>query len=306
MARILISGASGLIGSSLATFFESHRDEVTRLVRRRPRSSDERQWDPMREIPPHLVSAFDVVVHLSGESVSGRWNEAKKKRIRGSRVITTQNLVRALVEADIRPKVFVCASAIGYYGDRGNEVLTEDSPAGNGFLAEVSREWESATAPAADAGIRTANLRTGIVLSREGGALKQILLPFRLGLGGRVGDGRQWWSWIHIDDFVAAIQHIVDDTKGGASPGLLSGPINMTSPNPVTNDEFTRTLARVLKRPAVLPVPAFAARLAFGEFAQEGLLSSARVQPKKLLEAGFQFRFPRLEMALSELIAKPE
>ncbi|HTJ87479.1 MAG TPA: TIGR01777 family oxidoreductase [Terriglobales bacterium] len=306
MARILISGASGLIGSSLATFFESHRDEVTRLVRRRPRSSDERQWDPMREIPPHLVSAFDVVVHLSGESVSGRWNEAKKKRIRGSRVITTQNLARALVEAEIRPKVFVCASAIGYYGDRGNEVLTEDSPAGNGFLAEVSREWESATAPAADAGIRTANLRTGIVLSREGGALKQILLPFRLGLGGRVGDGRQWWSWIHIDDFVAAIQRIVDDTKGGASPGLLSGPINMTSPNPVTNDEFTRTLARVLKRPAVLPVPAFAARLAFGEFAQEGLLSSARVQPKKLLEAGFQFRFPRLEMALSELIAKPE
>ena len=260
----------------------------------------------MREIPPHLVSAFDVVVHLSGESVSGRWNEAKKKRIRGSRVITTQNLVRALVEADIRPKVFVCASAIGYYGDRGNEVLTEDSPAGNGFLAEVSREWESATALAADAHINTTNLRTGIVLSREGGALKQILLPFRLGLGGRVGDGRQWWSWIHIDDFVAAIQHIVDDTKGGASHGLLSGPINMTSPNPVTNDEFTRTLARVLKRPAVLPVPAFAARLAFGEFAQEGLLSSARVQPKKLLEAGFQFRFPRLEMALSELIAKPE
>lgn len=305
MARILISGASGLIGSSLATFFESHR-EVTRLVRRRPRSSNERQWDPMREIPPHLVSGFDVVVHLSGESVSGRWNEAKKKRIRGSRVITTQNLARALVEAEIRPKVFVCASAIGYYGDRGNEVLTEDSPAGNGFLAEVSREWESATAPAADAGIRTANLRTGIVLSREGGALKQILLPFRLGLGGRVGDGRQWWSWIHIDDFVAAIQHIVDDTKGGASPGFLSGPINMTSPTPVTNDEFTRTLARVLKRPAVLPVPAFAARLAFGEFAQEGLLSSARVQPKKLLEAGFQFRFPRLEMALSELIAKPE
>jgi uncharacterized protein (TIGR01777 family) len=306
MARILISGASGLIGSSLATFFESYRDEVTRLVRRRPRSSDERQWDPMREIPPDLVSAFDVVVHLSGESVSGRWNEAKKKRIRGSRVITTQNLARALVEAEIRPKVFVCASAIGYYGDRGNEVLTEDSPAGNGFLAEVSREWESATALAADAHINTTNLRTGIVLSREGGALKQILLPFRLGLGGRVGDGRQWWSWIHIDDFVAAIQRIVDDTKGGASHGLLSGPINMTSPTPVTNDEFTRTLARVLKRPAVLPVPAFAARLAFGEFAQEGLLSSARVQPKKLLEAGFQFRFPRLEMALSELIAKPE
>jgi len=304
MARILISGASWLIGSALATFFESHRDEVTRLVRRRPRSSNELQWDPMREIPPELVSGFDVIVHLSGESVAGRWTEAKKKRIRDSRVISAEHLARSLANADARPRTFVCASAIGYYGSRANEVLTEGSPPGKSFLAEVSREWEAATTPALNAGIHTLSLRTGIVLSANGGALKQMLLPFRLALGGRIGDGRQWWSWIHIDDFVTALQHIVDHARGGASAGLLSGPINMTSPNPVTNIEFTRTLARVLKRPAVLPVPAFAARLAFGEFAQEGLLSSARVQPKKLLESGFQFQYPALEMALSELMAK--
>ena len=304
MARLLISGAFGLIGSALIKAFEERSDEATRLVRRRPQSSNELQWNPMREIPPQLVSGFDVIVHLSGESVAGRWTAAKKQCIRDSRVISAEHLARALANADARPRTFVCASAIGYYGNRGNEILTEDSPSGSGFLAEVSREWEFATTPAAEAGIHTVNLRTGIVLSAKGGALKQMLLPFRLALGGRIGDGRQWWSWIHIDDFVTALQHIVDHTTGRASAGLLSGPINMTSPNPVTNVEFTRTLARVLKRPAVLPVPAFAARLAFGEFAQEGLLSSARVQPKKLLESGFQFQYPALEVGLSELMAK--
>lgn len=295
MSRILISGASGLIGSALVVSFESHRDQVIRLVRRLPQSKNEIQWDPMREILPQLVSGFDVVIHLSGESVAGRWTEAKKSRIRESRVVSTDHLARALAQAEKKPGVFVCASAIGYYGNRGDEILAEDSPAGSGFLAEVSRQWESATVPAADAGIRTVNLRTGVVLSRDGGALKQMLLPFRLGLGGRVGNGRQWWSWIHIDDFVAAVRYIVDNLS-------QNGPVNMTAPNPVTSAEFTKALAKTLKRPAVLPLPAFAARLALGEFAEEGLLASARVEPKKLFESGFRFRYSDLAPALSELL----
>ena len=251
----------------------------------------------MREIPPQLVSGFDAVIHLSGENIAGRWTEAKKRGIRDSRIVTTQNLSQALASAENKPGVFICASAIGYYGNRGDEVLTEDSPSGRGFLAEVSREWESAANPAADAGIRTVNLRTGIVLSAEGGALKQMLLPFRLGLGGRVGNGRQWWSWIHIDDFLAAVRQIADDLS-------LNGPVNMTAPNPVTSADFAKTLAKTLKRPAVLPLPASAAKLVFGEFADEGLLASARVEPKKLLESGFKFRYSELAAALSELLKK--
>src|SRR5258708_27869654 len=189
MARVLISGASGLIGSALVPALESHGCRVTRLVRQLPTRSAEVQWDPMRAIPPELVSGFDAVIHLSGENVAGRWTEAKKKRIRDSRVISTLNLSNALVSAVQPPKTFVCASAIGYYGSRGDEILTEDSPGGSGFLSEVCREWEAATEPAGLAGIRTVNLRTGLVLSREGGALKQMRLPFRLGLGGRIGNG---------------------------------------------------------------------------------------------------------------------
>jgi hypothetical protein len=249
----------------------------------------------MRDIPPQLASGFDVIVHLSGESVAGRWTEAKKRRIRESRIISTQNLARTLTQAEKKPGTFVCASAIGYYGNRGEEILTENSSSGSGFLAEVSNDWEAATAPAFDAGIRTVNLRTGIVLSTHGGALKQMLLPFRLGLGGKVGSGGQWWSWIHIEDFVAAFQHIVDNIS-------MIGPVNMTAPNPVTSAEFTKTLAKTLKRPAVLPLPAFAAKLALGEFAEEGLLASARVQSKKLTEAGFKFAFPDLEAALKNLL----
>jgi len=297
MSRIAISGASGLIGSALVASFESRRNQVTRLVRRLPQSSTELQWDPMREIPPQLVSGFDAVIHLSGENIAGRWTEAKKRRIRDSRIVSTQNLSQALTSAEKKPGVFICASAIGYYGNRGDEILTEGAPSGSGFLAEVSREWESVTAPAADAGIRTVNLRIGIVLSRNGGALKQMLLPFRLGLGGRVGNGRQWWSWIQIDDFVAAVHRIADNLS-------LNGPVNMTAPNPVTSADFTKTLAKTLKRPAVLLLPAFAAKLAFGEFAEEGLLASARVEPKKLLESGFKFRYSELAAALSELLKK--
>jgi uncharacterized protein (TIGR01777 family) len=295
MPRFLIGGASGLVGSALVTSFTAKAHEVVRLIRKPPRSGNELHWDPMRELSPQLVSGFDVVVHLSGESVAGRWTEAKKARIRDSRVISTDHLARALAKCEKKPALFVCASAIGYYGNRGDEILTEKSPSGATFLAEVSREWETATAPAADAGVRTVNLRTGIVLSAQGGALKQMLLPFRMGLGGKVGDGNQWWSWIDIGDFVAAVHWILEHTD-------INGPVNMTAPNPVTNAEFTKTLARILKRPAVFSVPAFAAKLAFGELAEEGLLASARVLPNKLVEAGFQFKYPDIRQSLVNLL----
>jgi uncharacterized protein (TIGR01777 family) len=309
VSRVLISGASGLIGSKLVPSLEAHGCQVTRLVRQPPRDAHELQWDPMRPIPPELVSGFDAVIHLSGESVVGRWTEAKKNLIRQSRVVSTQNLSQALANAERQPKTFICASAIGYYGNRGDETLTEESPSGDGFLPEVCREWEAATKTAADAGIRTVNLRIGLVLSREGGALKPMLLPFRLGLGGRIGNGRQWWSWIHIDDIVSAIHHILqnasnsNEERRGSSPGHpTSRPINMTSPNPVTNADFTRILARAVNRPAILPFPAFAVRLAFGELANEGILASARVVPKKLIESGFEFKYRELRPALEALL----
>jgi hypothetical protein len=299
MSRVLISGASGLIGSSLVPSLQSHGYEVTPLVRGKPGGPNELQWDPTGPISPGLVSGFDAVIHLSGENVAGRWTEQKKCRIRESRIFTTDFLAMALAKTERKPGTLICASAIGYYGNRGDEVLTEDSLSGEGFFGEVCRGWEFATEPAAHAGIRVVNLRTGIVLSREGGALKQMLLPFRLGLGGRIGDGQQWWSWIHIADLVSAVHHILQNDS-------LRGAVNMTAPNPVTNAEFTRTLAEALKRPARLPVPAFALRLLFGELADEGLLASARVVPERLTQSGFHFRFSELKAALIDLLSDVE
>lgn len=249
----------------------------------------------MLPVRPELVSGFDSVIDLSGESIAGRWTEAKKRRIRESRVVSTQSLAHALAKAEKPAQTFICASAIGYYGHREDKVLNEDSAPGTGFLSEVCREWEAATEPAATSGIRTVNPRFGIVLSRQGGALKPMLLPFRIGLGGKTGSGRQWWSWIHIDDLVAAVNHILETQA-------VFGPVNVTAPNPVTNTEFTRTLASALKRPAILPLPSFAAKLAFGQFAEAGLLASARVLPKKLIDSGFEFRYPELEPALANLL----
>ena len=326
MARVLISGASGLIGAALIAALEKRGDQVSQLVRREPRNAHEIRWDPMQAIPPQLVSGFETVLHLSGETVAGRWSESKKRRIRDSRLISTRNLANALARAGNPPQTFLCASAIGYYGNRGEELLTEESPSGEGFLAEVSREWEAATGPAAQAGIRVVNLRIGVVLSRDGGALKQMLLPFRLGLGGRIGSGRQWFSWIHIDDLVAAVLHVLGPVappfprslrEGGdtdvvqqsagtehRSPGAASitGPVNLVSPNPVTNSDFTKALAKTLKRPALFPVPSTALKLLFGEFANEGLLASARVVPQKLTEHGFVFRYQELDAALQDLL----
>jgi|SRR5579872_1146930 len=306
MAKVLISGASGLIGSALVLALEADGHEIIRLTRGPARPAKELHWEPMREVSPALVSGFDAVIHLSGENVAGRWTAEKKRKIRESRVVSTRNLAWAIAKTERPPRAFVCASAIGYYGNRGDEVLTEDSASGAGFLPEVCREWEAAT-HVGMAGVRVVNLRFGIVLSRQGAALKEMLRPFRSGLGGRVGSGRQWWSWIHVEDAVAAVVQVLgigSEVAGRGRPALhnLFGPVNIVAPNPVTNAEFTRVLAAAVKRPALFAVPAFAAKLAFGEFAEEGILASARVMPKKLEESGFEFRYADLGTALQELL----
>jgi uncharacterized protein (TIGR01777 family) len=244
---------------------------------------------------------------LAGASVVGRWTEARKKAIRESRVQGTRNLAAALAQTDAKPRVLVCASAVGFYGNRGEEVLHEESPAGQGFLPEVCREWEEASRIAAEAGIRTVNIRIGLVLSAQGGALGNMLKPFQLGLGGRIGSGKQWWSWIHVDDIVGAIHHAMR-AESAARPenspvnAPLNGPVNLVAPNPVRNAEFTRVLASVLGRPAFFPVPEFALRLAFGtQAADELLLASQRVEPEKLTASGYAFHFRDLGAALENL-----
>ncbi len=235
------------------------------------------------------------MIHLAGESIVGRWTAAKKAKIRDSRVDGTLNLASALAQAQEKPQVFVCGLAIGYYGNRGDEVLREESAPGTGFLAEVCRQWEEATMPAVQAGIRTAHLRTGIVLSPKGGALGAMLLPFKLGLGGRSGDGRQWMSWIDVQDMVGAIQHILKND-------LLQGPVNMVAPKPVRNAEFARTLAGVLSRPAIFPMPALAVKAVFGEMGEELLLGSQKVEPGKLISSGYPFRYRELRESLQNLL----
>src|SRR5271157_4937806 len=253
-SRILVSGVSGPIGAALVPSLESAGAKIVRLMRdgskRSPAATEIIPWDPAKPIAPEAVSGFDAVIHLAGESIIGRWSTAKKRKIRDSRVVGTRNLAEALAQAKNKPQVFVCSSAIGYYGDRGDEVLNENSAPGTGFLAEVCREWEAATQSAAEAGIRTVQIRTGIVLSPKGGALAKMLTPFKMGLGGNIGNGRQWMSWIDVEDMVGAILHIL-------KTDLVRGPVNMVAPKPVTNAEFTKTLASVLSRPALLPVPSF-------------------------------------------------
>jgi hypothetical protein len=295
--RVLVSGASGFIGSALVPTLTTGGHSVRRLVRRVPSGEGEYRWNPAAgDVEPSALEGVDAIVHLAGESVAGRWTEPKKERILRSRVEGTPTLSEAIAVLDRPPGVLVCASAIGYYGDRGDEQLTEDSASGEGFLAEVVREWESASRPAEEAGIRVVRLRFGIVLGPSGGALKTMLRPFRLGLGGRLGRGRQWMSWVSIDDVVGAIHHALATEE-------LAGVANTVAPNPVTNAEFTKTLARVLGRPALMPVPAPALRLVLGEFAQE-TLASARVIPGRLLETGYEFRYPELERALRHLLGR--
>jgi uncharacterized protein (TIGR01777 family) len=296
LERILVTGASGPIGSALLSSFAPQGTEVVRLVRASPKKTDEVSWDPLAPLSPTLVSGFGAVIHLAGESVMGRWTPAKKKAIRESRVQGTRNLAAALAQSEAKPRVLVCASAVGFYGDQGDEVLSEASASGPGFLPEVCCEWESASQIACDAGIRTVNIRIGLVLSSKGGALGSMLMPFKLGLGGRLGSGQQWWSWIHVDDIVGGIHHAMRTES-------LSGPVNLVAPNPQRNAEFTRMLASVLGRPAIFPVPEFALKLAFGKMAAEEMfLASQRVVPEKLNSSGYTFQFRELRTALEDLV----
>ncbi len=244
-----------------------------------------------------MVSGFNAVIHLAGESIVGRWTKTKKIKIRDSRVAGTAALAEALAQAKDKPEVFVCSSAIGYYGDRGDEVLNEESKPGIGFLADVCSEWEAATQAAANAGIRTVRMRTGIVLSPRGGALGKMLTPFKMGVGGKIGDGRQWMSWIDVQDMVGAIHHILKSD-------LLHGPVNLVAPKPVTNAEFAETLASVLSRPAIFPMPAFAVKLAFGEMGETVLLGSQRVEPTQLVMSGYPFRFSSLRASLENTLKR--
>jgi uncharacterized protein (TIGR01777 family) len=294
-SRILVSGVSGPIGAALLPSLRTSGWSVVRLVRGTAAGAGQVAWDPAMPVAPEAVSGFDAVIHLAGESIFGRWTAAKKAKIRDSRVAGTLNLAQALARAEDKPKVFVCGSAIGYYGNRGDEALSEESAPGTGFLAQVCREWEEATAPAVQVDIRTAHVRTGIVLSPKGGALGAMLLPFKLGLGGRTGNGRQWMSWIDVQDMVGAIHHILKND-------LLQGPVNMVAPKPVTNEEFAKTLASVLSRPAIFPMPAFAAKLAFGEMGEELLLGSQKVEPGKLISSGYPFRYRELRASLEGLL----
>jgi len=296
-AKILVSGVSGPIGAALLPWLEARGYNITRLVRGVPSGAGQITWDPARPIAPESVSGFDAVIHLAGESIVGRWTESKKTRVRDSRILGTRHLAEALARASQRPEVLISASAIGYYGDRGEELLREESPSGSGFLPEVCREWEAAAQSAANAGIRTAQIRTGLVLSPAGGALQKMLPPFRMGVGGRMGNGREWWSWIDVQDVAGAILHIVET-------GSLRGPVNMVAPNPVTNAEFTKTLARVLSRPAIFPMPAFAARLVFGQMGDELLLASQRVEPAKLIVSGYAFQQPDLNGAMRTILRR--
>jgi uncharacterized protein (TIGR01777 family) len=295
--KALISGSHGLVGSALISSLESDGHEVVRLVRHAPGADSEIEWSPERySIALARLEGFEAIVHLAGESIAdGRWNEEKKRRIRESRVKGTRLLSDSLANLKHPPKSLLCASAIGYYGNRGDEILTESSPPGNDFLGGVCVEWEKATEEAARKGIRTVNLRFGIILDAKGGALAKMLPPFRMGIGGKIGTGRQWMSWIALADVVGAIKHALTNET-------LSGPVNVVAPNPVRNAEFTETLGEVLSRPTLFPIPAFGARLVFGEMADALLLSSQRVEPLQLKTASYQFKYAELEGALRHTI----
>ena len=290
--KILASGMSGLIGRALRPELDKRGHEIVRLKSSAAHGPNEIAWDPLRPLEPATVSGFDAVIHLAGENIFGRWTKRKKKSIYESRVLGTRHLCQALASCASKPKVLLAASAVGFYGSHEDELLTEASANGKGFLADLAWDWEAATEPARRAGIRVVNLRTAIVLARAGGALAKMLPIFKLGLGGKIGSGRQWMSWIAIEDEVAAILFCLDHEE-------ISGPVNLVAPNPVTNAEFAQMLARTLHRSAFFSVPEFAVRLLLGrEMAEETVLASQRVAPEKLQRAGFEFKFASLKEAL--------
>ena len=294
--KALVTGASGFIGSALMRALREAGHESVALARRAPRpGAAEIQWDPAGAIDGTKFSGADAVVHLAGESVAGRWSEARKARILNSRVQGTQTVAASMARATPRPRVLVSASANGIYGDTADRIVTEAQPPGSTFLAEVGRQWENATRAASEAWIRVVMLRIGLVLSGEGGALPRMLPPFRMGVGGRLGDGRQWISCIALEDLLALILHALANES-------VRGPVNAVAPNPVTNAEFTRALGSVLHRPTLFPVPAFVVRTVFGEMGQELLLASNRALPQAALTSGFQFRYPEIKGALEHVL----
>jgi uncharacterized protein (TIGR01777 family) len=296
--RILVSGTSGLVGTALVERLTGDGHTVVRLVRAASAAaSGTALWDPTQGVFDGMAAeGAEAVVHLAGENVaSGRWTATRRAAIRDSRVRGTELVARTLAQLRQPPATLVCASAIGVYGDRGDETLTESSATGTGFLAEVCQAWERAAAPAAAAGIRVVHLRFGVILSARGGALTRMLLPFRLGAGGRLGSGRQWMSWISLDDAIGSVEHVL-------ATAACRGPVNAVAPQPVRNVDFTRTLARALHRPAVFPVPAFALKTLLGDMANELLLSSQRVAPTELLQTGYRFQHPEVGPALQAIL----
>lgn len=302
--KVIVTGSTGLVGRALVRSLLADGHEVTRLVRgdaqgfRAPGTAAV-HWDPERgEIDAQALEGHDAAVHLAGENIGeGRWDDEKKRRIIESRVKGTTLLADALAGLSAKPKVLVSASATGFYGDRGAEILREESASGNNFVSEVCREWEKSTLAASQAGIRVVHLRIGVVLDAEGGALPRMLTPFKLGLGGKVGSGSQYMSWITLEDLIGVMRRAVEDES-------LRGPVNAVAPGAVTNAEFTKALGGALGRPTIFAVPAFAARLAFGETADELLLASTRVEPARLKEAGFEFKHPEIEGALRSVLVK--
>ncbi len=302
--KVLVTGATGFIGRRLCEVFDERGDRLAALSRdaasarrRVPALEQIHTWDPLAGMPPEeAFEGVDAVVHLSGETVVGRWNEEKKRAIHDSRVLGTTNLVKGIARLGQKPKVLLSASAIGFYGDRGDEQLTEDSPPGDDFLAETSQAWEKEAAKVEWVGVRSVRLRIGIVLADGGGALDAMLTPFKLGVGGPLGSGRQWWSWVHREDLIGLMLHLLDHPD-------FSGVVNGTAPSPLRQKDFARVLGRVLRRPAFLPAPAFALKALLGGFASE-LLSSKRVLPKAAQQLGYAFRYPELEPALRNILGR--
>jgi uncharacterized protein len=295
--KVAVSGASGLIGSALVPALEAAGHDVVRIVRRQPEAPNEVEWDPSAgTIDAERLAGVDAMVCLNGATLDKRWTEKRKAVIRESRVASAALLARTAAELDPRPAAFVSAGGTGIYGDRGDEVLTEESPPGQGFLAEVGRAWEAAADPARATGVRVVSFRQGIVLTRAGGALARMLTPFKLGVGGRVGSGRQWWSWVALPDAIAAYRFVLEND--------VSGPVNLSAPNPATNEQFVKALGRALGRPTVFPLPAIAVKTMFGEMGVAVLLEGQRALPARLLDAGFQFSETTIDGALERALER--
>ena len=294
--KVVVSGASGLIGSALVPRLREAGHDVVRLVRREPTSPDEMRWDPAAgELDAARLEGVDALVTLSGENIGQRWTEGRKRAILESRTASTGLLARTAAVLDPLPSVFVCAGGVGIYGDRGDEIVTEESTLGSGFEAEVGRAWEAAAEPARAAGMRVVNFRQGLVVATEDGALRRMLLPFSLGLGGRVGSGRQWWTWVALDDVTRAYAFVLGSE--------LDGAVNLCAPNPVTSEQFTDALGTALRRPTILPAPGFAIRTLFGEMS-DVLLRGRRALPARLLDAGFEFSLPTIDVALTHILSR--